>query len=357
MAVPRVFISSTCHDLAEVRDSVVEVIEHFGFEAVRSERGDIAYDPVLHTHESCRREVLNCQLLILIIGGRFGNNYIGDTSKSIVNVEYEAAKFEKIPVFTFVRRDVLSDYFVFKKNQHNTSAASILYPSIENQEDSRRIFAFIEDVFNSKVNNGVMPFDFARNISEILRKQWAGLFFRFLQDRRVTSQLEETTTLLQNISRANGVVEELLKSVVRQVDKKMGDETIKSVESIAHAKHFFVMTLRQMLRFFELSMDDVERLVSTPRKGKWYQYLSKALDGKLKKQIGIGSPSPMTWLFLKDETFAIPVDNDDARTQQAVWSRGLQASFEEIHSLKNEEIRQVLSEVVEVAKDSEPHAG
>ena len=100
MAIPRVFISSTCYDLSEVRDTLVTFIQSFGFEDTLSERGDVFYHPDLHTDKACMREISNCHLLILIIGGRFGGTYITDTSKSIVNAEYEAARQLKIPVFT-----------------------------------------------------------------------------------------------------------------------------------------------------------------------------------------------------------------------------------------------------------------
>lgn len=83
MAAPRVFLSSTCYDMAEVRDSLKSFIESYGFEPCLSDYGDVFYHPDLHTHESCINEISNCQLLILLIGGRFGGSYVADTSKSI----------------------------------------------------------------------------------------------------------------------------------------------------------------------------------------------------------------------------------------------------------------------------------
>ncbi len=92
MARPRVFVSSTCFDLYEVRDSLKAFIQSYGFEPILSERGDVYYNPDLHTHDSCLIEVLNCQLFILIIGGRFGGESKIDPEKSIVNMEFDTAK-------------------------------------------------------------------------------------------------------------------------------------------------------------------------------------------------------------------------------------------------------------------------
>jgi hypothetical protein len=49
MAIPRVFLSSTCYDLATVRDSLGNFIESIGFEPCLSDRGDVFYHPDLHT--------------------------------------------------------------------------------------------------------------------------------------------------------------------------------------------------------------------------------------------------------------------------------------------------------------------
>ena len=76
MANPKVFISSTCFDLKEVRESLSRFVNGFGFDAVLSEHGDVFYHPDLHTHEACVHEVSNCQLFILLIGGRFGGSYV-----------------------------------------------------------------------------------------------------------------------------------------------------------------------------------------------------------------------------------------------------------------------------------------
>ncbi|TEB41597.1 DUF4062 domain-containing protein, partial [Flavobacterium circumlabens] len=116
MANPRIFISSTCYDLSQIRDNLSEFITSCNYETVLSERGDIFYHPDLHTHECCVNEIENCNMFILVIGGRFGGNYISDPKKSITNAEYEAARVKNLPVFTFIKREVYEDHRLYQKN-------------------------------------------------------------------------------------------------------------------------------------------------------------------------------------------------------------------------------------------------
>ena len=44
MAAPRIFISSTCYDLQEIRFQLRRFIQDIGYEPVMSEFGDIFYD-------------------------------------------------------------------------------------------------------------------------------------------------------------------------------------------------------------------------------------------------------------------------------------------------------------------------
>ena len=75
MATPRLFISSTCYDLHEVRFQLRRFIEEIGYEPVMSEFGDIFYDLHQHVHDSCRDEVAKCNMFLLIVGNNYGTVY------------------------------------------------------------------------------------------------------------------------------------------------------------------------------------------------------------------------------------------------------------------------------------------
>lgn len=277
MANPRVFISSTCYDLSEVRDNLIEFIQSFGFIPVLSERGDVFYHPDIHTHDSCLNEVSNCDLFILMIGGRFGGSYDADKKKSIVNAEYTTAKDNKIPVFTFVKRGVYSDHHFFTKNKTKEHIAEMDFPSMDKREDAEKIFEFIDEVRKSDVNNGFFSFEFAREIVDLLRKQWSGMFYDFLQDRKHNEQQRITTNLLTNISDANERVKELVKRLYRQLDESGADEVFEEVESLSEAKKFID-------ECYDL-LDDMRKMID-PSVGlegfdRWYDYFAKAIGGKV----------------------------------------------------------------------------
>jgi hypothetical protein len=235
MAFPRVFISSTCYDLGEIRDSLFEFISNYHFEPVLSERGEIFYHPDLHTHESCIRELDNCHLLILIIGGRFGGEYKVD-KKSITNAEYLAARKLNIPVFTFVKREVFEDHRVFGRN---SDKKDIVYPSIEKQEYSRQIFDFINDVRLSDTNNGFFPFEYAKDIKDKLGKQWAGMLYSFLLDRQKHKEQSVTNRLIENISLISKKTEEILENIYKKVDEKEAEKQIEKIDNEISASRFF----------------------------------------------------------------------------------------------------------------------
>lgn len=238
MAAPRVFISSTCYDLAAERDSLSEFCASWGFDTTLSERGDIFYHPDLHTHDSCVRDTANCQLFVLIIGGRFGGNYISDPRKSITNAEYSAAAKNGTPIFTFVKQDVLNDHNLWQRNKDKPFSKEITYPSIDKQAHAIDIFKFIDEVRHAPSNNGFFGFKLANEINSLLRKQWAGMMFEYLQMRSVAKQISITNEAIGNLAIVSGKIEELAKKIYINVDAVNATETIEAIDIESEAEEF-----------------------------------------------------------------------------------------------------------------------
>lgn len=279
MAIPRVFVSSTCYDLGEVRDRLVSFIRTYNFETVLSDKGDVFYHPDLHTHHSCINEVSNCQLFILIIGGRFGGSYCADISKSIVNAEYFAAKECGKPVFTFIKNDVFQNYKLYRDNANNTDIIKkIRFPAIEKQEYAEHIFNFIDEVKNSPVNNGYFTFDYCSEIQDLLSKQWAGMFYDFLVNRERKKEADITHNLLGNITLASKKTEELIEHVYKFLDKDTApiviadlDNELKSVKFYNNVYDFFKVSKN----FINRNIDDI---VELDVKKEWYDFLESTDD-------------------------------------------------------------------------------
>jgi hypothetical protein len=277
MAIPRTFVSSTCYDLSEVRDSLVSFVNTFGFEAVLSERGDIFYHPDLHTHDSCLKEISNCHLLVLIIGGRFGGAYVADTNKSIVNAEYIAAKELGIPVFTFVKQDVMDDHRLYQTNKSKGQefVNKINFPSIDKNDYAPLIFEFINQVRSSSVNNGFFSFQYAKDIQYLLKKQWAGMFFDLLTNRMINKKLESSAQALLQLESASKKIEQLVEHIYRQVDKTKADQTIALIDNISEATSFFAKISQRIGSKYVLEGKSIDEILALDTDRHWYDFMKE----------------------------------------------------------------------------------
>jgi hypothetical protein len=217
MAIPRVFVASTCYDLKYIRGNLQYFIRNLGYDPILSEEGDVFYDPLKHTHDSCVTEVSNCQLFVLIIGGRFGGEF-KDTTKSITNAEYLDAISHKIPVFTLVEQSVHGEHHVYIENKKNRDidVTKISYPAV----DSTKIFDFIDEVRRASYNNAIHPFQDFSDIESYLKKQWAGLMFSFLAETNERERLSDTLSVLKDMN-------ERIEMLSNQILQSIGTEHAK----------------------------------------------------------------------------------------------------------------------------------
>ncbi|MNJ26431.1 hypothetical protein D3C77_209140 [compost metagenome] len=199
MAIPRVFISSTCYDLKYIRENLKYFIKTIGYEPVLSDEGDVYYNPVVHTHDACLKEVETCQIFILIIGGRYGGKFIGNET-SITNNEYKTAIKKNIPIFALVEQGVYSEHLVFSTNKKTSAdiADKIKHPSVDNI----KIFDFVDEVRKEIRNNAIYSFRDFSDIELYLKKQWAGMMYDFITNRADDDSRKITNRLLDDLNLA-----------------------------------------------------------------------------------------------------------------------------------------------------------
>lgn len=203
MANLRVFVSSTAYDLGVLRSSLRGFIDGLGYVPVLSEYSDVLYDPREHAHKSCIAEIVTCDMVVLVVGGRFGSSLNDDVLTaslkdldrrqlsedagqplSVTQAEALAAARTGIPLFTFVDADVYHDYSVYQRNKGKPFAKEIAYPSISQSNTAEYIFNFIDYLQSRSFNNAVIPFARLEDVLAHLQKQWAGLFQRMLAEAR-----------------------------------------------------------------------------------------------------------------------------------------------------------------------------
>ena len=100
-----VFISSTIHDLKDLRDHLDSELTRHGCRPLLSEKGTIPVDSSQHSYDACIEAAKTCDFLIAIIDGRFGG-VVPTTKKSITVTEVEAALDAGRQVYVFVRQSV-----------------------------------------------------------------------------------------------------------------------------------------------------------------------------------------------------------------------------------------------------------
>jgi hypothetical protein len=139
MATPRVFISSTCYDLNEVRFQLRRFITEIGYEPVLSEFGDIFYDLSSHVQDACRDEVARCNLFILVVGNNYGSLYhrgqVTDAIPDSVTLqEFRKALEVGVPKFIFVNRFVHHDHGNYRRALERSLTAHFSSHKVDDAE-------------------------------------------------------------------------------------------------------------------------------------------------------------------------------------------------------------------------------
>jgi len=176
MPSPRVFISSSYVDLIDARSVIENYFRELFYETVSMERGGIHYDHTKPMDISCYKAVKECDLMILIIGSRYGSpatiqsgNIVG-TFNSITKEEYLEALSAGIPIFTFVKNTVYNEYFIYI-NQAKEQRKKYRPKYVDNIQ----IFHLIKEILELRTNNVVFQYDSVQEILTYLKKATADL--------------------------------------------------------------------------------------------------------------------------------------------------------------------------------------
>ena len=139
MAKPRVFISSTYYDLKQTREDIAIFLSNMGYEPVRNEEGNIPYGQEQKLETYCYKEIENVDILVSIIGGRYGSESADGSKWSISNKELKTAFNLGKQVYIFIDKSVYFEYETYLCNKGN---GNIKYRFVDN----KKIFEFIEEI-------------------------------------------------------------------------------------------------------------------------------------------------------------------------------------------------------------------
>ena len=261
MAKPRVFISSTFYDLRLVRLELDKFLRVIGYEPVRNETGDIPYGKVDALETYCYKEIGNVDILISIIGSRFGTPSEGDKASSISNIELRTALKENKHVFIFIEKNVFIEYETYLLNKDK----DIEYKYVDNPN----IYKFIEEIKGLPNNNNIKEFETADDITSYLREQFAGLMKQYFVDE----QKYRETSIIKDIN----TTADTLKKLVDYIQNTNQDKQ-EGLKEIIKTSHPIIKTLKELLninyKFYIENYNDLENLL----KARGFQKVIRETD-------------------------------------------------------------------------------
>lgn len=160
----KVFVSSTCYDLSQIRADLFDFLSSFGYHPILSEYTTFSINPDNDALENCIQNVNEADLFILIVGNRYG--YVADTGKSITNTEYLYAKEKGIPIYVFVLKSIITLLPIWIKNKQADFSETV---------ESNKVFEFVQEIRDSN-KNWCFEFEKAQDITLSLKIQFAHLF-------------------------------------------------------------------------------------------------------------------------------------------------------------------------------------
>lgn len=248
MSKPRVFISSTFYDLRLVRLELDKFLRILGYEPVRNETGDIPYGKMEALENYCYKEIDNVDILISIIGSRFGSPSDGDKARSISNIELKTALKNNKHVFIFIEKNVFIEYETYLLNKDK----DIEYKYVDNTN----IYRFIEEIKSLPNNNNIKEFETADDITSYLREQFAGLMKQYF----INEQRYRETSILKDINSTADTLKKLVGFIQNtNQDKQEG------LREIIKTSHPIVKTLKDLFqikyKFYIENYDDLKNLL------------------------------------------------------------------------------------------------
>ena len=245
MAKPRIFISSTFYDLRQVREDLERFVNSLGYEPVRHETGDIAYGKDKPLEEAAYREVDLCDVIVCIIGGRYGTES-STRQGSITQNELKRAFEKGIQTFIFVEQSVQSEYSTYELNKGNKD---VNYRFADNP----KVYEFLEQLHALPMNNPIAPFSTSADICTYLQSQWAGLFQRFLQGEKRRAEMK----VLEEMKAVAATLQQLVSFLT--VERRSKDDAIKSILLVNHpAFRAFASATGTAYRVFFTDKEELE---------------------------------------------------------------------------------------------------
>ncbi|HCA5722878.1 MULTISPECIES: DUF4062 domain-containing protein [Acinetobacter calcoaceticus/baumannii complex] len=298
----KIFISSTCYDLFEERAQVRNLLLNLGHDPILSDHNDVHYDHHEHTHVSCIRQISNADMVILLVGSRYGGVAIDDALKeinldiiqdrlnskiklkdlieemqertqksakaseadstikkirygfSITHFEILRAIQEDIPIYAFVKDKVwnFNELYTFNKDK----IEDLTIPSIE-KNHSKYLFEFIEILKNRKYGNSIQSYSNYLDIEQALKKQLAEKLKTLMDERK--NLRKESAAQQDYINKLTDRFDDLKEAILSVLPK--GNERVVAKGVIKFRK--LISSLSYMISKVETDIANINEVIIT----------------------------------------------------------------------------------------------
>lgn len=256
-----------------------------GLEPVLFEYGNVAFDPYSPLDEPCYGEAATCDVMVLIIGGRYGSPASDvenrqEEYESITKKEHDTAVRHHVPVYTLIEANVYSEYHTYLKNSNVAGFQPV-------HADDPQIFRFIESILSRPRGNPVHPFRTVDDITSWLKAQWTGRFRELLRRERERVEIEGLNERVQSIY---DLLDTLTEYVQKSLGKNIEDEDRENLDRRIHTTqslHTLSQNrlVRELQQGWDARLDDIVaslKIATTPT-----DFLDKLADqGNIAPTIG-----------------------------------------------------------------------
>ena len=207
--------------MQQSRSDLERYIKERNYDPILNEKDHIPYSNLSRLEDYCYKEIDNCDILISIIGGRFGSAAFESGGYSISQKELKVALEKGKQVYIFIEKAVLHEYKTYEHNKDNDEVINLMKFSAVNDIG---IYKFLDEVFSLPINNQYTGFETSNDIITYLQEQWASLFQSLLSDVskqndfKLIEELKDTAKTLKQLvtyltnekSKGNEAISEIL---------------------------------------------------------------------------------------------------------------------------------------------------
>lgn len=172
----KIFISSTCFDSKELRETLCSSINTLGHLPIMSETS-LYYSSNQTAEEACYNGIIESDIVIHILGRSFGSTSMADSQYSVAQMELKTALNKEKNTFIFIPLEVQADYQTYVTNSKKTRG--IKYPHVP--INPKKVFDFIDYIY--KENIPVLPYNTLDELVTKFKNQLSALFHERLNSR------------------------------------------------------------------------------------------------------------------------------------------------------------------------------